>query len=119
LFTFNSHIVQPMKKTFIILLFFVIACSGNKSDKGTSKVTMDLQKTNLVNYRFKIDGLQDSIISDSIWKMIFKVQGIDKLVISKSDSTVTFTIDPKLVSNEAIKAEITKRGGKIINTLPR
>lgn len=108
-----------MKNIAIILLLFVLACGGNKSNKGTTKVPMNMENANLVNYKYKIDGLQDSIISDSIWKMIFKVQGIDKLIISKADSTVTFSIDPKLVSNDAIKAEIIRRGGKIINTLPR
>lgn len=108
-----------MKKSIILLLFLGLACHGNKSDKGSAQALMTVQNAKLVNYVFKIDGLQDSVISDSIWRMIFKVPGIDKLVISKADSTVIFSIDPKLVSNEALKAEITRRGGKIINTLPR
>jgi hypothetical protein len=106
-----------MKKLFIFLLFLVIACGGNKTKKDSVKLDMNTQNAKLVSYKFKVDGLQDTVISDSIWKMIFKVQGIDNLVISKADSTVIFRIDPNLVSAEALKAGITERGGKIINTL--
>jgi hypothetical protein len=108
-----------MKKSIFFLLFLIIACSGNKTNKKSVNLQMDMQNANLVTYKFKVDGLQDTLISDSIWKMIFKFPGIDNLVISKTDSSVIFKIEPKLISAEALKAEITKRGGKIINTLPR
>jgi hypothetical protein len=106
-----------MKKLIFFLLFFVIACSGNKTNKDSAKMQMNMSKIKMVSYKFKVDGVQDSVISDSIWKMIFKLQGIDNLVISKADSTVIFRIDPNQVSVEALKAEIASRGGKIINTL--
>jgi hypothetical protein len=108
-----------MKKIFILLFFFLMACIGNKSNKESKIIPETQQDAGLVTFKFKVDGIQDSIIADSIWRMIFTVQGIDKLVISKVDSTIIFSIDPKLTSNKALKAEITRRGGKIINTLPR
>jgi hypothetical protein len=108
-----------MKKSIVFILFLVIACSGNKTNKKAVSLDMNGQNANLVTYKYKVDGLQDTLISDSIWKMIFKLPGIDNLVISKADSSVIFKIEPNLISAEAIKAEIIKRGGKIISTLPQ
>ena len=106
-----------MKKFWILLILTVMiaACSGSKKDKSPAKdeVTSE-QNADLVTYKYKIDGLQDTIIADSIWRIIFQVEGIDKLVISRDDSMAVFTVDPELVNNELLRNEITRRGGVLL-----
>jgi hypothetical protein len=104
-----------MKNVFIILMFFLIACGGNKSKPLKEYKPLAIQKDGKETYFFKVDGLQDSIVSDSIWKMIFQQEGIDKLILSKTDSSAVFTVDPKLIKGEVIAKEIEKRGGKVLN----
>lgn len=93
-------------KKFCILLALSLALICGTSCKKRSRME---------TYKFKVEGLQDSLLSDTIWKMIFQVQGIDKLIISKSDSTVVFTANDSLVDGKQLKAEIEKRGGKILS----
>ena len=97
----------------LVLVLTIIACSGNK--KKTSQPSDAMPKNNLVSYKYKVAGVQDSIIADSVWKMIFRVDGIDKLVISRADCTVVFTVDPELVTSDSLKREIDRRGGKVLN----
>ena len=79
-----------MKKLWILLtLSLMVACGTS----GTKKVVDTTTGKNLVNYKFKVDGLQDSALSDTIWKMIFQVKGIDKLIISKDQ--LVYTLDLK------------------------
>jgi hypothetical protein len=104
-----------MKKFVIILMFFLAACSGNKTEKVEIRKPISVQKDGLQTFLFKVDGLQDSIVSDSIWKMILQLQGVEKLIILKKDSTVAFTVNPKNQNGEALAVEIEKRGGKVLN----
>jgi|WetSurMetagenome_2_1015567.scaffolds.fasta_scaffold1592694_1 hypothetical protein len=105
-----------MKKLFSLLLLttWLVACTGKK-EKATPEVPMTTgQDKGLVTYSFKVNGLQDSVVSDSIWRIIFQVQGVDKLILSKNDSSAVFTVDPKLVTSELLKTEITRRGGFVL-----
>jgi len=104
-----------MKKYFIVFLIAAsaIACTVNKKDKTSGDVVKE--DNGMVSYRFVVDGLNDSVTADSIWKIIFQVEGVDKLIISKDDSTTIITVDPALVSNELLRREIEKRGGQILN----
>jgi hypothetical protein len=106
-----------MKKLLFILSFtaFLFACSGAKKDKKTEReeIPSDVSKE-FVTYSFKVDGLQDSVISDSIWRIIFQVDGIDKLVLSRDDSMAIFTVDPELVENSMLEEEIVRRGGILV-----
>ncbi len=107
-----------MKKfwIFISLVLLVVACSGNRKDKSSGEEAIPVEQDNeMVTYKFKVGGLQDSVISDSIWRIIFQVEGIDKLVLSRDDSVAVFTVDPELVSNQLIRDEITRRGGVLLN----
>ena len=106
-----------MKNIWLIigLAFIIAACTGKKKEKPAEEaVTIELD-AGLVTYKYKVAGLQDTIISDSIWRIIFQVDGIDKLVLSRDDSIVVFTVDPELVSNELLRNEITLRGGILLN----
>ncbi len=106
-----------MKKIgFIVLIaIWAIACTGKKQEKQNETITLPDQKEGMVTYKYKVDGLQDSAISDSIWRIIFQVEGVDKLILSKSDSSAIFTVDPKLVNNDMLKDEIARRGGVVLN----
>jgi hypothetical protein len=106
---------KRMKKIAIILLFVLAACGGNKHESAAKRKPVAVQKDGLETFYFKVDGLQDSIVSDSIWKIIFQLQGVEKLVITKSDSSAAFTINPKNLNGEALAVEIEKRGGKVLN----
>jgi len=100
-------------------MFALAACGGNKTQKETETAAprkpIAVQKDGMETFLFKVNGLQDSIVSDSIWKMIFQLQGVEKLVISKSDSSAAFTVNPKNLNGEMLAAEIEKRGGKVLN----
>jgi hypothetical protein len=102
-----------MKKLFYILFIAIwaIACTGKKTENNTAAD----QAAEMVTYKYKVSGLQDSIIADSVWRIIFQVEGVDKLIISKSDCTASFTVDPKLVDSELLVKEITKKGGVVLN----
>jgi hypothetical protein len=107
--------LKMMKSGIIIFGIFIIVCGACKSGNKKPWKTMIKEKDGKETYFYKVDGLQDSIVSDSIWKIIFQFQGVDKLVLSKSDSSAVFTIDPKSINGDAIAKEITKRGGKLLN----
>jgi hypothetical protein len=104
-----------MKKVLFIFMFFLIACGGNKPMPQKDRKPISVQNDGKETYFYKVDGLQDSIISDSIWKMIFQKEGIDKLILSKTDSSAVFTIDPKLIDGKVVAKEIENRGGKVLN----
>lgn len=97
----------------MVLVIALIACSGNR--KKTPQPENTAPESNLVSYKFKVAGVQDTLIADSIWKMIFRTDGIDKLVISRADCTVVFTVDPELVNDDSLKIEIARRGGEVLN----
>ncbi len=103
-----------MKQIGILLVLAIVisACSGNKQKK-TQPADM-APESGFVSYKYKVDGVQDSVIADSVWKMIFIINGIDKLVISRADCTVVFSVDPELVSSDSLKNEIGRRGGEIL-----
>jgi len=107
-----------MKKIWIslIVLLLIAACSSDKKDKSSTEQSPTTERSDsLVTYKFKVDGLKDTVISDSIWRIIFQVEGIDKLVLSRDDSVAVFTVNPELVSNELLRSEIAKRGGTVLN----
>ena len=103
-----------MKRIGILLVMAIVmlACSGNK--QKTKQPVNTAPESGFVSYKYKVDGVQDSVIADSVWKMIFIINGIDKLVISRADCTVVFTVDPELVSSDSLKNEIGRRGGEIL-----
>jgi len=106
-----------MKKLVFILssLVLIAACTGTSKDKEDSKDTVTVQQDSLSVLEFKIDGLQDSIVSDSIWRIIMQVEGVSQVVLSKADSMAVFEVDPGLVSNEMLEEEIRSRGGVLLN----
>jgi hypothetical protein len=95
-----------------VLMLLVMACSGNK--KKTPQPEDLVPESHLVNYMYKVNGLQDTALADTVWKMIFKIDGIDKLVISRADCTAVFTVNPELISKDSLEREIIRRGGKVM-----
>jgi hypothetical protein len=106
-----------MKKIFFVFMFalLIAACTGSKKDKQAGEDTMtEGTSKQFVTYQYKVAGLQDSVVSDSIWRIIFQVGGIDKLVLSRDDSMAIFTVDPDSVDNALLEKEIVSRGGILI-----
>ncbi len=103
-----------MKKLGIFLLAIaLVLVSSCKNRKSQGEIIIQ-EKEGLVTYRYKVIGLEDSTISDSIWRMIFHVDGIEKMILSQDDSTAVFTVEAELVNNEFLMEEIKKRGGKLV-----
>jgi len=105
-----------MKKIVIVLMVLAAfaSCKVTSKDNAASGETLEVRE-GIVTYRFKVAGLNDSLVNDSIWKIIFQVEGVSESVISDKDSTAVFTVDPALVSNELLRREIEKRGGRLLN----
>lgn len=104
-----------MKKLGIIFVTLALILASSCRKKTTQSEPVYQQKEGLVTYQYKVAGLADTIISDSIWKIIFQVEGIDKMIMSQDDSSVVFTVEAELVSNDLLMEEIEKRGGKLVN----
>ena len=103
-----------MKKFGFILIALLMILFVSCKKRQTPPEPVIKEKEGLVTYRYKVSGLEDTIISDSIWKIIFQLDGIEKLILSQNDSTAVFTVEPELVNNELLMEEIEKRGGKLI-----
>ena len=97
------------------MLALGIMLASSCKQKTNQKETVIQEKEGLITYKYKVVGLEDSVISDSIWRIIFQVEGIEKMVLSQDDSTAVFTVDPALVSNDYLMEEIEKRGGLLLN----
>lgn len=106
-----------MKKIWLLLglALIIAACAGKKKEEPAEEAVTLEEDAGLITYKYKVAGLQDTLISDSIWRIIFQVDGIDKLILSRDDSIAIFTVDPELVSNELLRDEITRRGGVLLN----
>jgi hypothetical protein len=101
-----------MKKYILLLSFvFIIACGKHKTNQSDS--INESTESQLTEFVFQVDNLADSLVSDSIWKMIFTTKGIEQMVIIKEDSLVTFNVDSGLISRFAIQEEIIRRGGEL------
>jgi ribosomal protein S8E len=105
-----------MKYAVILTLSFALfACKSNTNNKISDDNTQSADKYAI--YKYKIVGLNDTIISDSIWKMIFKVEGVEELSLNKVDSSLIIKVETAKVSRELVSSEIIARGGEIIQIL--
>ena len=104
-----------MKKLGLIFIALGLMLATSCKKKTTQSEPIIVEKEGLVSYKYKIVGLEDSLISDSIWRIIFQVEGIEKMILSQDDSTALFTVEPDLVNNELLVKEIEKRGGKLVD----
>ena len=100
-------------KKYLLLLSLTLAIYACNTNTNAEKSEEDIKR--FTEFSFKVLGLNDSIIADSIWKMIFTLEGIDQLNINKQDSIIMFKVDKNLVESEILAKEITDRGGVIIN----
>jgi len=103
-----------MKKLGILFLALALVLASSCKKRTSQTETVVSEKEGLVTYRYKVVGLEDSVISDSIWRMIFQLEGIEKMILSQDDSTAVFTVEPELINNELLMAEIENRGGILI-----
>jgi hypothetical protein len=104
---------MKMKKLFFLasILAILFSCK-NLTEKKSESATKDF-----IVYKFKVADLNNTAISDSIWKMIFKVPGIEELNIDKVDSLVVIKIEADKADKNQIASEIEKRGGKVLRVI--
>lgn len=58
--------------------------------------------------------MEDSLVADSLWKMIFTIEGIDQIILQKEDSLLVVRCSSEL-SEDLLEAEIQRRGASLIN----
>lgn len=98
-----------MRKLFIgaVFVMLFLACKPKKNEA--------LPVNDLFVSSFKVIGLNDSLIADSVWRIAFK-PGIESVYLSVSDSTVSIKADKEITSPSEIKKEIMRRGVEIIES---
>lgn len=104
-----------MKRIFLLLFTAILITGCSNSGSSSESAPEEAPEISLVSYEFKVDGIQDQAISDSIFYLHFKLQGIDKMIISKKDSTVVITVDPEKLNRDALATAIEDQGGVILN----
>lgn len=95
---------------FILSIAFALtlACKSNKAPEISLEPSTDGM------YKFKALGLNDTAVTDSVWRMIFTVQGIDQISITQNDSNITFKITDETLEPKTLIEEIEKRGATVI-----
>ncbi len=102
-----------MRKFFLGFLLLLLAASCKKqSNSESTEVASDT--LNLQVFEFKVSGMEDSLVADSLWKMIFTIEGIDQIILQKEDSLLVVRCSGQL-SEEFLEAEIERRGASMIN----
>lgn len=93
---------------FAIILFALVIYSACKSST-TEKENLEGAESQTYIHKFKVVNLSDSIVADSIWKLIFTVESIEQLSLSREDSLVI--IKSTSPEKTALKNRIINRGG--------
>lgn len=103
-------------KYFVVLVIagILISCTGGNNKSGDASSAPASEESQLVSFKFKVDGLQDAAIADSIFRLHFKIEGIDKMIISEKDCTVVFTVDPELLNYEGLYKAVEEQGGVVL-----
>ena len=99
-----------MRILLVIFTTFLICIGCNTSNNKSSS---DKEQQQIKDITIKVININDSIIADTIWKMIFSLESIDQLTIQKYDSTVSFQVSNDQINVTALKKEIISRGGKL------
>ncbi|MBN2486169.1 MAG: hypothetical protein JXB34_09365 [Bacteroidales bacterium] len=103
-----------MKQLFLLSVLVFILSNCKDTNQQTSAPPVAEQ---LFVYKYKVTGLNDTVVSDSVWKMIFTIEGIEEMAISKADSTVTFKLSSDKVTSGQLSSEIENRGARVLQTL--
>lgn len=101
-------------KTFWILLFAIVIFSC-KRKPDTTQNNSDVPE--VTTYSYKVAGLSDSIVADSVWKIMFVYSGVEQLVLDNKDSLLVFTVSSSFDDLAELEEEIEKRGAKILEKL--
>ena len=99
-----------MKKlVFLMLLISMVACKIS-SEKAKEDSDIPLGQYEYVKYVYKVEGLEDSLKADSLWRLIFHIPGIDQIIVSKEDSIVSVVFEPDSISLKNLAGAIEKTG---------
>lgn len=96
------------------LSLFITAC-GTGKPKAVDNIIE--KETVFQMHSYKVAGLSDTVVVDSVWKLMFSFNGIEELVMDKKDSVVSFKVDSALVNLQALEQEVEQRGAKILEKL--
>lgn len=95
----------------IVLLLLIASCKKQSNSEST---TVASDTSNLQVFEFRVSGMEDSLVADSLWKMIFTIEGIDQIILQKEDSLLLVRCSSEL-SEDLLEAEIQRRGASLIN----
>ncbi len=96
-------------------LIFAIALFSCKQKNDTPKLEANMAE--FITHTYKLDGLNDSIISDSVWKIMFVYPEIEQLAMDNKDSMLVLTVSSTFNDIAKIENEIEKRGARILEKI--
>lgn len=99
----------------LLALVFMILLFACKSSPEQSAVYMEA--TEEITYSFKVEGLNDSIVAESVGKIIFVFPGIEEIVVDKTDALISVKYKVETLEIDQIKEELEKRGVKILKVI--
>lgn len=97
-------------KIFWIILFALVLVSCKQNNDAP-------KSTELITHSYKVGGLNDSIIADSVWKIMFVYPEIEQLAIDNKDSMLVLTVNSTFNEIAKLENEIEKRGAKILEKI--
>ena len=102
--------MKTLLSLMLLMLFF--AC------KNTSEQNVEKQElTEDVTYSFKVNGLNDSLVSDSVSKIIFMFPGLEEMTVDRTDSIISIRYKLESIEIEQFKEELENRGVEILQVI--
>lgn len=99
----------------LLPLIFILLLPACKSTPEQSAVTME--STEEVTYSFKVAGLDHSVISDSVSKIIFMFPDLEEMTVDKTDSVISIKYKIESLDIEQFKKELENRGVEILHVI--
>jgi len=113
-----NHIISifTSKTTFmrvivigVISILFLFSCKSGSDNSSEQKNVSGIE-----TYVFEVESLQDSLLVDTLSKMIFTTPGIEQMLIRKIEKQIIIQAHVDEVSEDELKQELVDRGA-IIN----
>lgn len=99
---------------YCLVAFAFIACTNKNTNK---QQTHSGQEQQYQEVAYKVAGLNDSIVSDSVWKLVFKYTEIDQMLSNPADSMLTLKVNANFDGFGELEQDIQARGLEILEKL--